>query len=95
MVYRVRWQSSLPPMKPLWRVSRRIFPCSKRRSFHSRLLRLGKAIVDRAKVRLGQRVLVHAGAGGVGHIAVQLARALRAEVFATVIWQLGKVAIEM
>jgi NADPH2:quinone reductase len=41
-------------------------------------------IVDRAKVRSGQKVLVHAGAGGVGHVAVQLAKALDAEVFATV-----------
>jgi NADPH:quinone reductase-like Zn-dependent oxidoreductase len=43
-----------------------------------------EGIVDRAGVRGGQRVLVHAGAGGVGHIAVQLAKALDAEVFATV-----------
>ena len=43
-----------------------------------------EGIVDRAKVRRGQKVLVHAGAGGVGHIAVQLAKALGAEVFATV-----------
>jgi NADPH2:quinone reductase len=41
-------------------------------------------IVDRARVRGGQKVLVHAGAGGVGHIAVQLAKAFGAEVFATV-----------
>jgi NADPH2:quinone reductase len=43
-----------------------------------------EGIVDRAKVRKGQKVLVHAGAGGVGHIAVQVAKALGAEVFATV-----------
>ena len=43
-----------------------------------------EGIVDRAKVREGQKVLVHAGAGGVGHIAVQLAKAFGAEVFATV-----------
>ena len=41
-------------------------------------------LVDRAKVHEGQKVLVHAGAGGVGHIAVQLAKAFGAEVFATV-----------
>jgi NADPH:quinone reductase len=35
-------------------------------------------------VRPGQKVLVHAGAGGVGHIAVQIARAFGAVVFATV-----------
>lgn len=43
-----------------------------------------EGLVDRAKVQPGDRVLVHAGAGGVGHIAVQLAKALGAEVFATV-----------
>jgi NADPH:quinone reductase-like Zn-dependent oxidoreductase len=43
-----------------------------------------EGLVDRANVRPDQKVLVHAGAGGVGHIAVQIARALGAEVFATV-----------
>ncbi|MGB8771557.1 MAG: zinc-dependent alcohol dehydrogenase family protein [Candidatus Korobacteraceae bacterium] len=43
-----------------------------------------EGLVDRAKVGLGQRVLIHGGAGGVGHIAIQLARAFGAEVFATV-----------
>ena len=40
-------------------------------------------IVDRAHLRAGQTVLVQGGAGGVGHIAVQLASALGATVFAT------------
>jgi NADPH:quinone reductase len=40
--------------------------------------------VDRADVRAGQKVLVHAGAGGVGHVVVQIAKARGAEVFATV-----------
>ena len=43
-----------------------------------------EGIVDRAAVHADQKVLVHAGAGGVGHIAVQLAKAFGAEVFATV-----------
>ncbi|WP_433968872.1 alcohol dehydrogenase catalytic domain-containing protein [Tunturiibacter gelidiferens] len=43
-----------------------------------------EGMIDRAKVHEGQRALVHAGAGGVGHIAVQLAKAFGAEVFATV-----------
>lgn len=40
-------------------------------------------IVDRAHLQAGQTVLVQGGAGGVGHIAVQLARAFGARVFAT------------
>ncbi|TDP92878.1 type I polyketide synthase [Labedaea rhizosphaerae] len=40
-------------------------------------------LVDLANVRPGQSVLVHAAAGGVGMAAVQLARHLGAEVFAT------------
>ena len=36
-----------------------------------------EALVDRANVRPGEKVLVHAGAGGVGHIAIQIAKALR------------------
>lgn len=43
-----------------------------------------EGMIDRAKVREGQTVLVHAGAGGVGHIAIQLAAARGAQVFATV-----------
>jgi NADPH2:quinone reductase len=43
-----------------------------------------EGLVDRAKVHAGQKVLIHAGAGGVGHVAVQVARAFGAEVFATI-----------
>lgn len=39
---------------------------------------------DRAQVQSGQRVLVHAGTGGVGHVGIQLAKALGAEVHTTV-----------
>lgn len=41
-----------------------------------------EGLVDRANVRPGQKILVLGGGGGVGHIAVQIARALGAEVFA-------------
>ena len=43
-----------------------------------------EGLVDRAKVQPGQTVLIHAGAGGVGHVAVQIALAFGAQVFATV-----------
>lgn len=42
-----------------------------------------EGLVDRANVQPGQTVLVHGGAGGVGHLAVQIARARDAHVFAT------------
>jgi len=60
-----------------------------------------EGLVDRAAVHAGQKVLVHGGAGGVGHIAIQIARAFGAEVFATgsaaskaFIERLGAVAID-
>lgn len=43
-----------------------------------------EGLVDRARAGAGNKVLVHGGAGGVGHIAVQLAKARGAEVYATV-----------
>ncbi|MCE5977852.1 zinc-dependent alcohol dehydrogenase family protein [Pseudomonas sp. JR33AA] len=42
-----------------------------------------EGLVDRANVRSGQRVLIHGGAGGVGQVAVQLAKARGADVYAT------------
>ncbi|KGD87275.1 MULTISPECIES: zinc-dependent alcohol dehydrogenase family protein [Rhizobium/Agrobacterium group] len=42
-----------------------------------------EGLVDRAKVRSGQTLLVQGGAGGVGHVAVQIGLALGATVFAT------------
>ncbi|MBA0187171.1 zinc-dependent alcohol dehydrogenase family protein [Pectobacterium odoriferum] len=42
-----------------------------------------EGLVDAARIQAGQRVLVQGGAGGVGHMAVQLARAHGAKVFAT------------
>ncbi|MFI6567329.1 NADP-dependent oxidoreductase [Streptomyces sp. NPDC050534] len=42
-----------------------------------------QALVEYADVRPGQRVLVHAAAGGVGHVAVQIAKARGAHVIGT------------
>ncbi|MBC2866284.1 NADP-dependent oxidoreductase [Streptomyces mexicanus] len=42
-----------------------------------------QALVDTAQVQAGQRVLITAAAGGVGHFAVQFARHLGAHVIAT------------
>ncbi|MFE5793711.1 NADP-dependent oxidoreductase [Streptomyces sp. NPDC056503] len=42
-----------------------------------------QALVDAARVRPGERVLVHAAAGGVGHLAVQIAKARGAYVIGT------------
>lgn len=42
-----------------------------------------EGLVDRAGAGAGQTVLVHGGLGGVGHMAIQIARAHGARVFAT------------
>jgi NADPH2:quinone reductase len=48
------------------------------------LLTAWEALFDRARLAAGQSVLIHAGAGGVGHVAIQLARHAGARVCATV-----------
>lgn len=42
-----------------------------------------QALVDTAKVEKGQRVLIHGGSGGVGSMAIQIARVKGATVYAT------------
>ncbi|MEW2044345.1 NADP-dependent oxidoreductase [Streptomyces sp. NPDC005476] len=42
-----------------------------------------QALVERGRVRPGQKVLIHAGAGGVGSIAIQLAKHLGASIATT------------
>lgn len=42
-----------------------------------------QCLVDVANVQPGQRVLIHAGAGGVGHLAIQIAKAKGATVITT------------
>lgn len=42
-----------------------------------------QCLVDVGQLQSGQRVLIHAGAGGVGHLAIQIAKAKGATVIAT------------
>jgi NADPH:quinone reductase-like Zn-dependent oxidoreductase len=42
-----------------------------------------QCLVDVGQLQAGQRVLIHAGAGGVGHLAIQIAKAKGATVIAT------------
>ncbi|MFI9356017.1 zinc-dependent alcohol dehydrogenase family protein [Streptomyces lydicus] len=60
-----------------------------------------EGLVDRAQIHAGQRVLIHGGAGGLGHVAVQITRASGAEAFATaspprleVVERLGAIPID-
>ena len=48
------------------------------------LLTAWEALLERAGLAAGQTILIHAAAGGVGHIAVQLARNLGARIAVTV-----------
>lgn len=48
------------------------------------LITAWEALYDRAKLQSGQKVLIHGGAGGVGHVAIQLAKLKGAEVATTI-----------
>ncbi|MBI3221889.1 MAG: zinc-dependent alcohol dehydrogenase family protein [Nitrosomonadales bacterium] len=48
------------------------------------LLTAWEALVERANLQAGQTILIHAAAGGVGHVALQLAHHLGARVAVTV-----------
>jgi len=43
-----------------------------------------EALVERAALKVGETILIHGGAGGVGHVAIQVAKAMGAKVFTTV-----------
>lgn len=48
------------------------------------LITAWEALFDRGRLETGQTVLIHAGAGGVGHVAIQLAKLKGARVITTV-----------
>jgi len=48
------------------------------------LLTAWEALHDRARIEKGRHVLIHAGAGGVGHVAIQLAKLAGCKVATTV-----------
>lgn len=48
------------------------------------LLTAWEALYDRARLAAQQRVLIHAGAGGVGHVAIQLAKLRHTQVATTI-----------
>jgi len=48
------------------------------------LITAWEALFDRARLTASQTVLIHAGAGGVGHVAIQLAKSVGARVATTV-----------
>jgi NADPH2:quinone reductase len=48
------------------------------------LITAWEALFDRARIESGQKLFIHAGAGGVGHVAIQLAKIAGCEVATTV-----------
>ena len=48
------------------------------------LITAWEALFDRARIQSGQKVFIHAGAGGVGHVAIQLAKLAGCEVATSV-----------
>ncbi len=42
-----------------------------------------EAVIEQGRIGAGQRILIHAGSGGVGSLAIQLAKSRGAEVFTT------------
>ncbi len=48
------------------------------------LITAWESLYERGKLQTGRKVLIHAGAGGVGHIAIQLAKLQGAEVATTI-----------
>jgi NADPH2:quinone reductase len=48
------------------------------------LITAWEALYDRARLQAGQKALIHGGAGGVGHVAIQLAHLQGAQVATTV-----------
>ncbi len=42
-----------------------------------------EALLGRVALRVGESILIHGGAGGVGHVAIQIAKAIGAKVFTT------------
>ncbi|MCW8918849.1 MAG: zinc-dependent alcohol dehydrogenase family protein [Gammaproteobacteria bacterium] len=48
------------------------------------LITAWEALHGRAAIKAGEKVLIHAGAGGVGHVAIQLAKLAGCEVLTTV-----------
>ena len=48
------------------------------------LITAWEALYDRGRLQAGQKALIHAGAGGVGHVAVQLAKLQGTEVCTTI-----------
>lgn len=43
-----------------------------------------EALAVRAQLKVGESILIHGGAGGVGHVVIQVAKAMGARVFTTV-----------
>src|SRR5438132_1549122 len=74
---------SVPPRRSIRRACRRIAAKRKGGEVRQVWLTAWHILVELCNVRAGQRVLVHAAAGGVGTAALQICRRIGAEVIGT------------
>ena len=78
-----RSPSASPSPRPTWRCKPASISMEEAGSLPLVALTAWQALVERGNVQPGQKVLIHAGAGGVGSIAIQLAKHLGATVATT------------
>ncbi len=88
---REAWVNGLEPMPNMrlspviaWPANPKLSLCIQAAALPLVTITAWEALYDRVQLNSGDKVLIHAGAGGVGHVAIQLAKFRQAEVATTV-----------